>query len=327
MAIFFKFWLLKMCWNTYFYSVFWKTTKICQKMAQKMAQKNDNFWHFAKDRPMKKKTFFCNPPFHQKLVFFKLAFLKPKTIMLNRKHNVKSGNSKDKKRDLKEKTRQETKKEKSLMKKMCTWIVWCCSCHETKAKKKEKMKKRQKQGTKRKQKRKARRKKERKERKEEKRERERERERKRNRKRGGQKRLREKERETLKINKKCPFLGEKQGFFSIKKQRKERKQKTKKQKKQKTKKTKKKTQEKKEEPKKQQKYQKIAFNYQSIFSFFLAGFSKFPFLTPWPKNRAPKKHYKIGVSGTFFLKSRCASRNGHFWTKKTKIHKFQLSFV
>ena len=32
---------------------------------------------------------------------------------------------------------------------------------------------------------------------------------------GGQKRLREKERETLKINKKCPFLGGKQGSFCI----------------------------------------------------------------------------------------------------------------
>ena len=41
-----------------------------------------------------------------------------------------------------------------------------------------------------------------------KRDRERERE-----KEGGPKGLREKERETLKINKKCPFLGEKQGFF------------------------------------------------------------------------------------------------------------------
>ena len=32
---------------------------------------------------------------------------------------------------------------------------------------------------------------------------------------GGQKRLREKERETLKINKKLPFLGGKQGFFLV----------------------------------------------------------------------------------------------------------------
>ena len=48
---------------------------------------------------------------------------------------------------------------------------------------------------------------------------------------GGQKRLREKERETLKINKKCPFLGGKQGFFFCIKEKK--KQKTKKKKKQK----------------------------------------------------------------------------------------------
>ena len=40
---------------------------------------------------------------------------------------------------------------------------------------------------------------------------------------GGQKRLREKERETLKINKKCPFLGGEQGFFCIQKTPKKRK--------------------------------------------------------------------------------------------------------
>ena len=43
--------------------------------------------------------------------------------------------------DLKDKTRQETKnREKFHEKKTCNRIFWCCSFHETKAKKKEKKK-------------------------------------------------------------------------------------------------------------------------------------------------------------------------------------------
>ena len=73
--------------------------------------------------------------------------------MLNKKHNLKSGNSKDQKKGLKEKSRQETKKREKIDEETnCHWIFWCCSFHETKAKKKEKERKRQKQGTKRKQK-------------------------------------------------------------------------------------------------------------------------------------------------------------------------------
>ena len=41
---------------------------------------------------------------------------------------------------------------------------------------------------------------------------------------GGQKRLRDKKGRQAKRNIKCPFLGEKQGFFVYWKQRKERKQ-------------------------------------------------------------------------------------------------------
>ena len=84
--------------------------------------------------------------------------------MLNKKHNLKSGNSKDKKRDLKETQDRKPKKEKRLMKK--TVAIECFDVvpfMKQKAKKKEKERKRQKQGTKRKQKRKTRRKKERKE--------------------------------------------------------------------------------------------------------------------------------------------------------------------
>ena len=77
--------------------------------------------------------------FLKNIVFFQLGFLKPKTMMLNRKHNSKSGKTKIRKRYFKEKTRQETKKEKILMKKRnCNLICSCCSIHETKAKKKVK---------------------------------------------------------------------------------------------------------------------------------------------------------------------------------------------
>ena len=79
-----------------------------------MGKKNDNFSHFAKHRFIKKKPFCCNPPFDQKLVFFNFDFLKPKTLMLNKKHNLKSGKAKIRKRDWKEKTRQETKKKEKI---------------------------------------------------------------------------------------------------------------------------------------------------------------------------------------------------------------------
>ena len=84
--------------------------------------------------------------------------------MLNKKHNLKSGNSKDKKKELEtKKDRKPTKRENIDEDKTCNLIFWCCSFHEREAKKKEKERKRQKQGAKRKQKGKTRRKKERKE--------------------------------------------------------------------------------------------------------------------------------------------------------------------
>ena len=96
-----------------------------------------------------------------------------------------------------------------------------------------------------------------------------------------------------------------------------------------TKKTKEKTkkQEKKEAKKKQQKYPKISFSVISqIFLFFGWLFKISLFWHLGPESAHPKNTIKIGVSGPFFLKSCCASRNGHFWTKKPKIYKFQLSF-
>ena len=91
--------------------------------------------------------------------------------------------------------------------------------------------------------------------------------------------------------------------------------------------TKKQKKEKKGSPKKkQQKHQKIAFQLSVKFFLFWVAFQNFPFLTPWPRKRAPKKHYKNRGFRAFFLESRCASLNGHFWTKKPQIYKFQLSF-
>ena len=66
-----------------------------EKQPKSCPQENDNFSHFAKHRFIKN-PLCCNPPFDQKLVFFNLGFLKPKTMMLNKKHNSKSGKNKDK---------------------------------------------------------------------------------------------------------------------------------------------------------------------------------------------------------------------------------------
>ena len=62
---------------------------------------------------------------------------------------------------------------------------------------------------------------------------------------------------------------------------------------------------------------KELFSYQSNFSFF-GWCPKFHFFDNLAQKAAPKKHYKKGVSARFFLNIRCASRNGHFWTKRPK---------
>ena len=63
-----------------------------------------------------------------------------------------------------------------------------------------------------------------------------------------------------------------------------------------------------------------------IFPFFGWLFKISLFYILAQKKQNPKKTIKIGVLGPFSLKSCCASRNGHFWTKKPQIYKFQLSF-
>ena len=79
-------------------------------------------------------------------------------------------------------------------------------------------------------------------------------------------------------------------------------------KKNKTKKTKK---DKKRE--KNKKKQKILKNELSVISenflLFWVGVQNFPFLTTWPKKRAPKKHYKNrGFSKLFFGKHICITK-------------------
>ena len=79
--------------------------------------------------------------------------------------------------------------------------------------------------------------------------------------------------------------------------------------------------------KKTTKYQKKLFSYQSKFSFFGGGCPKIPFFDNLAqKARTQKNTIKIGVSARHFWKNSYASRNGHFWTKKSQIQKFQLSF-
>ena len=278
--------------------------------------------------------------------------------MLNKKHKLKSGKNKDKKRDFERKTRQDTKKSENIDEgKLCNLIFWCCSFHETKAKKKEKERKRQKQGTKKESQ------KERQEgRKKDKNERERERERQRksNWIRGGaQKRLRRNKGRHSKINKKCPFLREKRRFFFCIKKAKKGKRKTRqknkiiinkeglgpsevalwvtwslnprknknktktkqKQNKNKTKKTK----NKKTKTHKNTKQRAFQLSVKIFFCFWWV--SKFSlFWQLGPESAHPKNTIKIGVSARHFLKNRYASRNRHFWTKKSQIQTFQLSF-
>ena len=155
--------------------------------------------------------------------------------------------------------------------------------------------------------------------------RKRERQRKRKWKRGRPKKAREKERETLKNKQEMPCLGGKTGFFyETTKKGKEPTKKKKTKKKQKKKKKKKKKRKQQEKTKNTQKW---AFQLSVNIFFFFGWVSKISlFWQLGPKSAHPENTIKIGVSGPFFLESRCASRNGHFWTKKTKIHKFQLSF-
>ena len=79
----------------------------------------------------------------------------------------------------------------------------------------------------------------------------------------------------------------------------------------KTKKKKQKSKQKKEKKKfkntKIPKNQKKLFSYQSKFSFFWGGVQKLPFLTTWPRKRAPPKHIKNRGFSLFFEKKLCVT--------------------
>ena len=122
---------LTMCWNTYFIVLLNTNQTLPKKWPKKTM-----ILHILQNTSSKTNVL-LQPPLLTKIGVFQHV-LKAETLMLNKKHNLKSGNAKTRKRDLKEKTRQETKKEKGLMKKLCNWIVWSCSFHEIKPKNNEK---------------------------------------------------------------------------------------------------------------------------------------------------------------------------------------------
>ena len=114
-GLFFLFLLLKMCWNTYFIVFFQHQPKFGQKRGK---QKTITF-HILQNTSYKKNVL-LQLPFWPKIgVFFSTCvFLKPKTLMLNKKHNWIPRKAKIRKRDLKKKTRHESKKTHTgLMKK------------------------------------------------------------------------------------------------------------------------------------------------------------------------------------------------------------------
>ena len=97
--------------------------------------------------------------------------------------------------------------------------------------------------------------------------------------------------------------------------KKQNKQNKKKQNKKQQKKTKKnKSQERKS--KKTQKYPKKSFSVISKIFLFWQGIQKLPFLTPWPRKRAPKNTIKIGVSAYFFGKKLCVTKRPFLDKKK-----------
>ena len=107
-----------------------------------------------------------------------------------------------------------------------------------------------------------------------------------------------------------------------------KKNKTKKKQKNKTK-NKKKNKKKKNQERKSKKHKntkKRAFQLSVKIFFFWQGIQKLPFLTPWPRKRAPKNTIKIGVSAYLFWKKVMRHETAIFGQKKTQIQKFQLSF-
>ena len=149
-------------------------------------------------------------------MFFNLCFWNQKHWCWTKNITAYQEKTKVRKRDLKEKTRQETKKDTGLMKKnFAVESFDVVSFHETKAKKTEKKREKKKEPKESKKERQEGRKKENNKRERERareRERERERQRKRNWTSGRPKKAQEKQRETLKNKQKMPLLGGKLVF-------------------------------------------------------------------------------------------------------------------
>ena len=172
------------------------------KLAKEMGKKNDDFSHFAKHRLIKKNGL-LQLPFWPKIGVFQFWFFQPKTLMLNKKHNLKSGKAKIRKRDWKEKQDRKPPKKKIDEKKLqfnvlMLFLSWNKSKEERKGKKQRKTRNKKKAQKKDKKDKIKKRTRER----EEKRERDRERGIEKG---GGQKRLRRKKGRHSKINKNALF--------------------------------------------------------------------------------------------------------------------------
>ena len=119
---------------------FEKQPKNCQKKAP---PKNDNFSHFAKHRLIKKNPVMLQPPFWPKIGVFELGFFETKTMMLNNKHNSKSGRKKDKKKRFQRenKTGNQKKRTHSLKTKKLQFYIFMLFYSWNKSKEERTMKK------------------------------------------------------------------------------------------------------------------------------------------------------------------------------------------
>ena len=155
---------------------------------------------------------------------FQFVLFETKNIDVEQKHNLKSGKSKDKKKGFEtEKQDRKPKERKNISGKKEIAIE---NVHVVLFMKEKQRRKKNEKETKTRNKKKAKKK----DKKEERKTRERERQRKRNRKRGRPKKVKGERKRNIENKQKCPFLGGKTGFLSIKKQRKQSKEKNKNQK-------------------------------------------------------------------------------------------------
>ena len=86
------------------------------------------------------------------------------------------------------------------------------------------------------------------------------------------------------------------------------------------KKTKKEKRRNKKKTRKHKKYSKMSFSVIiENFLLFWVGVQNFPFLTTWPKKRAPKKHYKNRGFRAFFFKADVRHETAIFGPKNPKF--------